>query len=79
MADDVKCPVAHWRGRTNRDWWPQQLDLSMLHAKSPSADPLGKDFNYAKEFESLDLDAVVKDLTALMTESQEWWPAHIGH
>jgi catalase-peroxidase len=79
MADDVKCPVAHGRGRTNRDWWPQQLDLSMLHAKSPSADPLGKDFNYAKEFESLDLDAVVKDLTALMTESQEWWPADFGH
>jgi catalase-peroxidase len=79
MADDVKCPVAHGRGRTNRDWWPQQLDLSMLHSKSPSADPLGKDFNYAKEFESLDLDAVVKDLTALMTESQEWWPADFGH
>ncbi len=79
MADgnDSKCPMG--RGRRNRDWWPQQLDLSGLHAKSPSADPMGKDFDYAKEFDSLDLDLVVKDLTALMTESQEWWPADFGH
>jgi catalase-peroxidase len=79
MADGSKCPVPHGRGRTNRDWWPQQLTLEQLHAKSPTADPLGKDFNYAKEFETLDLDAVVKDLTALMTESQDWWPADFGH
>jgi catalase-peroxidase len=79
MADDAKCPVAHPRGRTNRDWWPETLDLSVLHARSPASDPLGKDFDYAKEFESLDLDAVVKDLTALMTDSQDWWPADFGH
>jgi catalase-peroxidase len=79
MANDVKCPVAHGRGRSNRDWWPESLDLSVLHAKSPSADPLGPDFDYTKEFEKLDLDAVVKDLHALMTESQDWWPADFGH
>src|SRR6185312_3390791 len=79
MADgnDSKCPMG--RGRTNRDWWPKQLDLSGLHAKSPAADPMGKDFDYAKEFDSLDLDAVVKDLTALMTKSEDWWPADFGH
>jgi catalase-peroxidase len=79
MADgnDSKCPVAH--GRTNRDWWPKQLDLGVLHAKSPASDPMGKDFDYGKEFDSLDLDAVVKDLTALMTDSQDWWPADFGH
>jgi catalase-peroxidase len=74
-----KCPVAHGRGRTNRDWWPKQLDIGVLHAKTPSADPMGKDFDYAKEFETLDLDAVVKDLHALMTDSQAWWPADFGH
>ncbi len=78
-SDSSKCPVAHGRGRANRDWWPSQLDVNSLHANSPSANPLGKSFNYAKEFESLDLDAVIKDLTALMTESQEWWPADFGH
>src|SRR5262245_57443353 len=78
MADDCKCPVAHG-ARTNRDWWPKQLDIGRLHAKSPSADPMGAAFDYAKEFDSLDLDAVVKDLTALMTESQDWWPADFGH
>ncbi len=79
MADDIKCPVAHVRGRTNRDWWPEQLDLGVLHARSPASDPLGRDFDYAKEFDSLDLDAVIKDLRALMTDSQEWWPADFGH
>ncbi len=79
MADgnESKCPMG--RGKTNRDWWPKQLDLSVLHAKSPAADPMGEDFDYAKEFDTLDLDAVVKDLTALMTESQDWWPADFGH
>jgi catalase-peroxidase len=74
-----KCPVAHGRGRTNRDWWPKQLDISMLHTRTPASDPMGRDFDYAKEFETLDLDAVVKDLHALMTDSQDWWPADFGH
>src|SRR5690606_16439197 len=73
------CPMGHSRGRTNRDWWPQQLDLSVLRSKTPSADPMGEDFDYAKEFESLDLDAVIADLHALMTDSQDWWPADFGH
>ncbi|MES1202078.1 MAG: peroxidase family protein, partial [Pseudomonadota bacterium] len=79
MADDSgsKCPMG--RGRTNRDWWPNQLNINGLHAKSPSGDPLGPTFDYAKEFESLDLDAVIADLKALMTDSQEWWPADFGH
>jgi catalase-peroxidase len=74
-----KCPVAHTRGRTNRDWWPTQLDIGVLHAKRPAADPMGRDFDYAREFDTLDLDAVVKDLHALMTDSQDWWPADFGH
>jgi catalase-peroxidase len=73
-----KCPVMHTRF-TNRDWWPEQLNISMLHHNSPKSDPMGKDFNYAEEFKSLDLNAVIKDLHALMTESQEWWPADFGH
>jgi catalase-peroxidase len=63
----------------NRDWWPTQLSIEMLHKNSALSDPMGKDFDYAKEFKTLDLNAVVKDLTALMTESQEWWPADFGH
>jgi catalase-peroxidase len=74
-----KCPVVHTKGRSNRDWWPDHLDLSMLHGHSPAADPMGKSFDYIKEFESLDLDAVIKDLHALMTDSQDWWPADFGH
>ncbi|MCC6887355.1 MAG: catalase/peroxidase HPI [Hyphomicrobiales bacterium] len=74
-----KCPVAGTRRRTNRDWWPSTLDLSGLHRNSSLSDPMGKEFNYAKEFKTLDLDAVIKDLRALMTESQEWWPADYGH
>jgi catalase-peroxidase len=70
-----KCPFAH----TNRDWWPNQLNLSVLHQNSPLSDPMGKEFSYAKEFKSLDLNAVIKDLTALMTDSQKWWPADFGH
>ena len=73
-----KCPVMHKRF-SNRDWWPNQLDLSVLHKKSDLSDPMGKAFNYAKEFKSLDLKAVIKDLRALMTNSQEWWPADFGH
>ncbi|HRE43200.1 MAG TPA: catalase/peroxidase HPI [Terricaulis sp.] len=79
MADDSKCPVPHSRGRTNRDWWPNQVNVSVLHQNTPDSDPMGADFDYAKAFQSLDLDAVVKDLTALMTDSQDWWPADYGH
>ncbi|MES2197815.1 MAG: catalase/peroxidase HPI, partial [Pseudomonadota bacterium] len=75
-----KCPVNHGtRGHSNRDWWPEHLDIGVLHSRHPSADPMGKGFDYAKEFKSLDLDAVIKDLHALMTDSQEWWPADFGH
>src|SRR5687767_918267 len=80
MADDGKCPVAHGsRGSSNRDWWPNQLNLQVLHQHSTLSDPMGEEFDYAKEFKSLDLDAVIKDLHALMTDSQEWWPADFGH
>jgi catalase-peroxidase len=79
MNDAAKCPVQHSRGRTNRDWWPNQLNISVLHQNTPDADPMGRHFDYAKEFDSLDLDAVVKDLHALMTDSQAWWPADYGH
>ena len=74
-----KCPVMHAKAPRNRDWWPEHLDVGVLHATHPDADPMGKAFNYAKEFESLDLDAVIKDLHALMTDSQPWWPADFGH
>jgi catalase-peroxidase len=80
-STEAKCPVAHTaqRAYTNADWWPEQLDLSILHQNSPLSDPMGKEFNYAEEFKSLDLNAVVKDLHALMTSSQAWWPADFGH
>jgi catalase-peroxidase len=74
-----KCPFTGSRGHANRDWWPEALSIEMLHRNSNLSDPMGKDFDYAKEFKTLDLDAVVKDLTALMTTSQEWWPADFGH
>ncbi len=70
-----KCPVVH----TNRDWWPNQLNIQVLHQHSALSNPMGEAFDYAKEFKSLDLNAVIKDLHALMTESQEWWPADFGH
>jgi catalase-peroxidase len=66
-------------GMTNRDWWPKQLKLDMLHQHSSKSNPMGEDFNYAKEFKSLDLQAVKKDLRELMTKSQDWWPADFGH
>src|SRR5580704_14883410 len=69
------CPVAH----TNRDWWPNQLNLNALHQHSSLSDPMGEAFDYAEEFKSLDLASVIKDLHALMTDSQEWWPADFGH
>jgi len=79
MDDQAKCPFTGSRGRGNRDWWPDALDVSVLHRNSTLSDPMGEAFDYAKEFKTLDLNAVVKDLTALMTESQEWWPADFGH
>ncbi len=80
-SSESKCPVAHGtrRHQTNVDWWPNQLNLKVLHQHSPLSDPMGKAFNYAEEFKSLDLNAVVKDLHAVMTDSQEWWPADFGH
>jgi catalase-peroxidase len=75
-----KCPVVHTTAaRANRDWWPNQLNVQVLHQQSALSDPMGEAFDYAKEFESLDLNAVIKDLHALMTDSQEWWPADFGH
>ena len=75
-----KCPFTGGpRGHANRDWWPETLDVQVLHHNSNLSDPMGKGFDYAKEFKSLDLNAVIKDLTALMTTSQEWWPADFGH
>src|SRR5579862_8301708 len=80
-STESKCPVAHGGGRAqgNADWWPNQLDLRVLHQHSPLSDPMGEEFNYTKEFKSLELKAVVQDLHALMTDSQEWWPADFGH
>ncbi len=74
-----KCPFNGTHGHSNRDWWPEHLDISVLHTNAPAADPMGEAFDYAKEFESLDLDAVIKDLHALMKDSQAWWPADFGH
>ena len=86
MGGDSKCPVtgagskhAMGRGRSNQDWWPNQLKLDMLRQHSCKSNPMGKDFKYAEEFKSLDLAAVKKDLHALMTDSQDWWPADFGH
>src|SRR5437762_13698194 len=67
------------RPRTNKDWWPNQMDLSILHAHSPLSDPMGKDFNYAEEFKTLDVEALKRNLIKLMTTSQDWWPADYGH
>ncbi|MFJ4193085.1 catalase/peroxidase HPI [Pseudomonas sp. NPDC089534] len=81
MANESKCPFNHAAGggTTNRDWWPNQLNLKILSQHSPKSDPLGKDFDYAKAFKSLDFQALKRDLTALMTDSQDWWPADFGH
>ena len=77
---ESKCPFNHGASApTNRDWWPNQVNLKVLHQHSPLSDPMGKDFDYAREFKSLDLNAVIKDLHALMTDSQDWWPADFGH
>ena len=81
MANESKCPFisAAGGGTTNRDWWPNQLNLKILHQHSSLSDPMDKDFNYAEAFKSLDFEAVKRDLTALMTDSQDWWPADFGH
>ena len=85
LSTETKCPVSggarrHTAGApTNADWWPNQLNLKILHQHSPLSDPMDKEFNYAEEFKSLDLNAVIKDLHALMTDSQDWWPADFGH
>ncbi len=86
MSTEMKCPVAHGvrtqavaSAPTNPAWWPEQLKLKILHQHSTNSDPIGVGFDYTKEFKTLDLDAVVKDLTALMTDSQDWWPADYGH
>jgi catalase-peroxidase len=79
-SSEAKCPFGHGAPtRSNRGWWPNQLNLQSLNQHGPQSDPMGKEFDYAKEFKSLDLDAVVKDLHALMTNSQDWWPADFGH
>ena len=82
MNAETQCPVAGHkrpRPRTTSDWWPEQLDVAVLHKKSDLADPMMEDYDYAAEFKTLDLDAVIKDLHALMTDSQSWWPADYGH
>ncbi len=80
MDSESTCPfTGGTRTQMNRDWWPNQVDLQVLHRHSALSDPMGEAFDYAKEFKSLDLDAVIKDLEALMTDSQEWWPADFGH
>jgi catalase-peroxidase len=81
MDNEKKCPFsgkAH-SGTANRDWWPNRLDLSVLHVNPPAADPMGNGFDYAKEFKTLDLDALKNDIEAVMTTSQDWWPADYGH
>jgi catalase-peroxidase len=81
MSTEAKCPFTHTSAgaTSNADWWPNQLNLKILHQHSPLSDPMDKEFNYAEEFKSLDLNAVTKDLHALMTDSQDWWPADFGH
>src|SRR5271168_699723 len=82
LSSEAKCPVSNGARRhtaaaalSNADWWPNQLNLKILNQNSPLFDPMNKEFNYAREFKSLNLDAVIKDLHALMTDSQDWWPA----
>jgi catalase-peroxidase len=81
MDNEMKCPFsskAH-SGRSNQDWWPNQLNLNALHTNHPAGDPMGEEFNYAEEFKTLHLDALKKDIEAVMTHSQDWWPADFGH
>ncbi|MBN1937912.1 MAG: catalase-peroxidase, partial [Anaerolineae bacterium] len=86
MNKESKCPVTGksaksmtGRGTSNQDWWPNQLNLKILHQHSTKSNPMGEEFNYAEEFKTLDLAAVKEDLYTLMTDSQDWWPADYGH
>ena len=86
MSTEMKCPFPHGAlshamsgAPNNAAWWPEQLNLKILHQQSALSNPMGEDFNYAEQFKTLDLDAVIKDLHALMTDSQPWWPADYGH
>ncbi|MFZ3209641.1 MAG: catalase-peroxidase, partial [Geobacteraceae bacterium] len=86
MNKDSKCPVTGRvvkatasSGTSNRDWWPNQLNLKILHQNPPMCSPMGEEFNYVEEFKKLDLEAVKKALYALMGDSQDWWPADYGH
>ena len=86
MTNEAKCPFSGPAGKntvagapSNADWWPNQLKLDILHQHSTKSDPMGAAFDYAEAFKSLDLDAVIKDLHAVMTDSQDWWPADFGH
>ncbi|MFW6256129.1 MAG: peroxidase family protein, partial [Candidatus Sumerlaeota bacterium] len=86
MSEEKKCPVtghagstAAQKGTTNRDWWPNQLNLDILRQHSNKSSPMGEDFSYADEFKSLDYEALKEDLHKLMTDSQDWWPADYGH
>ncbi|HTV22407.1 MAG TPA: peroxidase family protein, partial [Polyangiaceae bacterium] len=79
MATEAKCPFHKTSGKLNQDWWPNQLSLAVLHQQGPLSDPMGESFDYAKEFQSLDYASVKQDLRALMTDSQDWWPADFGH
>jgi catalase-peroxidase len=81
MSNETNCPFSATSrsGRTNRDWWPNQLNLSSLHTNHPAGNPMGDDFDYAAEFKSLDLAAVKKDIAAVLTDSKAWWPADFGH
>jgi catalase-peroxidase len=79
MSDESQCPVAHAGSQSIRDWWPNQLDLKVLQANPPMANPMGEDFNYRDEFNSLDLAAVKRDIETVLTTSQDWWPADYGH
>src|SRR5262245_57765300 len=90
MATETKCPVVHTngngtpqtrapRGQTNRDRWPNQLNIGILHQNHPSSSPMGEDFNYAEEFKKLDLAALKKDIEVVLKTSQDWWPADYGH
>ena len=86
MGEKNKCPVTGkthkpiaGRGTSNRDWWPNQINLKMLHQNTQKSNPMNQDFNYAEEFQKLDLKSLKNDLYTLMTNSQDWWPADYGH